>query len=94
MAILCIKNNSEQSETKSKWEQPHLPSAFQNQRQKMIPSGINALDMLMVPSALFLHFCCVCILYYNYIQMSFIGTDSIPEYLNSQTGVLYLVEQI
>lgn len=94
MAILCTKNKSEQSETKSKWEQPHLPSAFQNQRQKMIPSWINALDMLMVPSALFLHFSYVCILYYNYIQMSFIGTDSIPEYLNSQTGVLYLVEQI
>lgn len=26
--------------------------------------------------------------------MSFIGTNSIPEYLNGQTGVLYLVEQI
>lgn len=56
----------------------------------MPPSFINALGMWMVPFGLFPHFRYVCILYYNYLQMDLIGTDSSPDYLNSQTALMYL----
>lgn len=61
--------------------------------KKCLPLSINALDMWMAPSAPFPHFRYVCILHCSHLQMGFIGTDSNSEYLNSQTGLLYLTVQ-
>lgn len=59
----------------------------------MPPSFINALGMWMVPFSLFPHFRYVWVLYYNYLQMDLIGTHSSPEYLNSQSALMYLFVQ-
>lgn len=56
-------------------------------------SFINALGMWIVPFALFPHFRYVCSLYYNYMKRDLIGTDSRPEYLNSEIGLMYIFVQ-